>query len=172
MSKDGNAGIVNQAAEALRRYRVIDLQATYAALAVDRVAIYLSLSLNATLDLLTTMIRDGYLNATVSAPEQASPSASANGSTSSSSPILRFNPETSTQTDAEVDNLIRQQVRKVEGLSAYVKEADRKLAITREWADHVRKSKKSDAGAAAFEDPMEIYNDMPGGNEDEDIMAM
>jgi len=163
---DGNLGLVQAAAEALRRYRVIDLQKTYAAVDVDRVAVHLSLSSQATLQLLTSMIQDGHLNATIE-------DRSANGITDGKAAvILRFLSTSSAQKSGDgstVDNAIEAQVEKIKALSAFVKEADRRLAVTKEWADYVKRSKKADPGAAAFEDPMEMSWDPPA--EDEDLMA-
>jgi len=163
---DGNFGLVQAAAEALRRYRVIDLQRTYAAVDVDRVAIHLSLSSQATVQLLTTMIQDGHLNATI---QDRSTSATTNGN---ASVILRFHSTSSTQRSggsSTIDNAIETQVEKIKALSAFVKEADRRLAVTKEYADYVKRSKKADPGAAAFEDPMEMSWDPPA--DDEDLMA-
>lgn len=153
----------------MRRYRIIDLQKTYAALNVDRVAIHLSLQTQSALTLLTDMIQDGHLNATLSQPSTST----TNGT---SSPILRFHSQSSTtpsQTTTDIDSQIRAQIQQVEMLSAQVKEADRKLAVTREYTDWTRRNKKTDAGANSFEDSMDIsWEPGNGGGDDEDIMGM
>jgi len=155
--KDGNLGIVTEAAEALRRFRVIDLASTYAALPVDRVATHLSLSPQATLQLLNNMITLGHVQASISSSDGAS--------------ILRFQAQQKHVADA-TEEAVAAQVKKIEALSAFVKEADRRLALTKEYMDYVRRNKKTDGGAASFEDPMEMSWDAPpGGDVDEDIMA-
>jgi len=133
------------------------------------------------------MIQDGQLNATISQPP-TNTNTTTNGN-STPSPILRFHssatsgPTSSATTDTATK--IQTQIQLIENLSAQVKEADRKLAVTKEYADWIRRTKKLDAGTNAFEDPMEmnweppnIGNLQPGGNlfgggegDDEDIMA-
>ncbi|GAB7341061.1 hypothetical protein MBLNU457_7381t2 [Dothideomycetes sp. NU457] len=157
--KDGNLGIVTEAAEALRRFRVIDLASTYAALPVDRVATHLSLSSDATLQLLNNMIALGHVQASISTSD---------GGAS----ILRFQTQQKHGAEGATEEAVAAQVRKIEALSAFVKEADRRLALTKEYVDYVRRNKKTDGGAASFEDPMEMSWDAPpGGDVDEDIMA-
>ena len=148
---------------------MIDLQKTYAAVHIDRVAVHLSLSPQTTLQLLTTMIQDNHLSAKI---EDRSASGTTNGDASL---VLRFTSNSATvqvsNNGATLDTAIEAQVEKIQALSAFVKEADRRLAITKEYADYVRRVKKSgDNGAAAFEDPMEMsWEPQPG--EDEDLMA-
>ena len=172
-SNDGNMGVVQRAAESLRRYRVIDLQRTYSALAVDRVAIHLSMSTSSTIQLLQTMIRDGHLSASLS-PHQPQQNGTTNGttitsSTATSTPILRFlASQTPSNDDASIDSAIQSRLKKIEALSTFVKEADRRLAVSKEYVDWVRRNKSADGGTAAFEDPMDTAWD---GGEDEDIMA-
>ena len=168
---DGNHGLVQHVAEALRRFRVIDLQRTYAALTVDRVAIHLSLSAEATAHLLTTMINDGHLAATIGQSDNAS----ANNGNSASSAILRFLSPTAKSgitSNESIDAQIQTQLQKIELLSAFVKEADRRLAVSKEYTDWRKRQKASGAGAGQFEDPMDLSWEPPSGNaEDEDIMG-
>jgi len=169
-AEDGNTGIVNQVSESLLRYRVIDLQKTYAALPVDRVATHLSLPPQATSTLLTQMIRDGHVNATITHPSAST--STTNGHPPS--PILRFQAQKTSQSDSEVDRQLQSQVRRIQELSAYLKEADRKVSITKEYADWIRRSKKTDHGTAAFEDPMDLTWGPSAGRgdaDDEDMMA-
>jgi len=176
---DGNLGLVAEAAESLQRHRVLDLRRTYASLTVDRVATSLSMSSQATLQLLQTMIQQGHVQASISGVDTGS--LLTNGSAAShGAPLIRFqacDPSKATHNGAgsEVDGDIHAQIQRIDELSKAVREADRKLAITKEYGEWLRRNKKSaDAGAAAFEDPMEMDNgpDMPGNFvSDEDIMA-
>jgi len=166
--QDGNLGLVNQVVESLRRYRVIDLQKTYSALPVTRIAIHLSLSPDATLDLLTSMIHKGSVKATLS---------QSNGPAGdpTSSPVLRFLTHDPTQVTLSLDQdtIIQAKYQQIERLSKHVKEADRKLSLTKDYLDYVRRAKRAEgAGAPGFEDAME--DDWAGtqGDADEDIMSM
>ncbi|KAF4554589.1 COP9 signalosome complex subunit 3-like protein [Elsinoe fawcettii] len=171
---DGNLGLVNEAAEALRRHRVLDLQRTYAALPVDQVAIHLSLSSQNTAQLLQTMIQQGHLQASISTSSQASHAQ--NGASSGGNAVLRFH---SWDTSRPVQHIranpteqIQAQIQRIAILSEAVKEADRKFSLTKDYGDWLKRNKKGqDAGAAAFEDPMEMDDNFGGGGEDEDIMA-
>lgn len=86
---------------------------------------------------------------------------------------MRFQPQQK-QAVAVTEETVAAQVKKIEALSAFVKEADRRLALTKEYVEYVRRNKKTDGGTASFEDPMEMAWDRPGGGgggDDEDIMA-
>jgi len=117
------------------------------------------------------MINTGHLAATI---EQAAISSDANGSTSSSE-ILRFHSTSSTApsgSDSSIDAQIQTQLQKIETLSAFIKEADRRLAVSKEYIEWNKRQKKSDLGAAHFEDAMDTSWGPPGGNaDDEDIMG-
>lgn len=168
MKQDGNLGLVNQVGESLRRYRVIDLQSTYSALPVDRIAVHLSLPTDTTLSLLDTMIRHGHIKATV----QQSATNATNGA---STPVLRFlsHHPTHTPVGLDQDTIIQAKYQQIERLSKHVKEADRKLALTKEYTDYIRRSKRAEgAGAPGYEDPMEeTWEPGPAGDADEDMMG-
>lgn len=119
------------------------------------------------------MIQDGHFDAAISERDQSG----LNGTTDArSSAVLRFHKGSvtqSAQTDSDIDRQIQAQLLKIETLNNSVREANRKLAVSHEWTDHVRKAKKNtDAGAAAFEDPMDVsWGGAPGDAEDEDMMG-
>ncbi|KAF2227736.1 hypothetical protein BDZ85DRAFT_292799 [Elsinoe ampelina] len=172
--EDGNAGLVREAAESLRRYRVLDLQRTYAALPVDQVAIHLSLSSQNTVQLLQSMIQQGHLQASISTSNR--PSHSQNGTSNGDAPVLRFHSWDSSrpvqQVGGDKEQQIQSQIQRIAVLSEAVKEADRKFSLTKDFGDYLKRNKKgTDAGAAAFEDPMEMDDNFGGGGDDEDIMA-
>lgn len=173
---DGNFGLVQEAAEALRRYRVLDLQRTYASLPVDQVAIHLSLSTQNTAQLLQNMIQQGHIQASISTSSRSSQAQ--NGTSSSgSTPVLRFHLQDSSRPVHHINHgspeeQIHAQIQRIATMSEAVKEADRKYSLTKDYGDWLKRNRKgADAGAAAFEDPMEMDDNFGGGGDDEDIMA-
>jgi COP9 signalosome complex subunit 3 len=152
--------MVKQVAESLRRYRVIDLQKTYSALPIDRIALYLNSTPAATTSLLSTMIRDGHLNALIPPPIIGS----------DSKPVLRFLSHNPNQLVVDQDALLRE--KSVEQLAKHVREADRRLAVQREFVDFSRRNKRAEAvGAQGYEDPMDVWDTPEQGDQDEDMMG-
>ncbi|THY30403.1 hypothetical protein D6D01_03224 [Aureobasidium pullulans] len=119
---DGNTAIVNQVAESLRRYRVIDLQKTYAALPIEGIAAHLNLTTPATTTLLSTMVRDGHLNAILHQPITGP----------DTRPVLRFLSHNPNQPLVDQDALLKEKSVRIEQLAKHVREADRKLALQKE----------------------------------------
>lgn len=153
---------MDQVAESLRRYRVIDLQKTYSALPVDRIAVHLSLDPPTTTTLLSTMIAEGAINALLppAAPGTSAP------------PVLRFLSHNPNTPAVDHDVVLQEKYAKVEQLAKHVREADRRLALQREYVDFVRRNKRADAaGASGFEDPMDVWDGPETGDQDEDMMA-
>jgi len=165
---DGNMGFVTEAGHALVRYRVLDLQNTYAALTVDRVAAHLSLDAVVTLDLLSHMIGGSHLNAILT-PGSAAGEA-----------ILRFNTSSSGATPQQSD--LAAQTKRIELLVAAVRDADCRLQLTKEHVAITKRSKNTAAPDAELADQMDLSWDMPGNSsnvpqhvnddsgDDEDIM--
>lgn len=117
------------------------------------------------------MIRDGHIKAKLAQP-------TINGAnTSNGSPleVLRFLSHDPNQTPLglQQDAILQAKYEQIERLSRHVKEADRKLALSKEYVDFVRRSKRAEgAGAPGYEDPMEETWEAPaGGDGDEDMMA-
>lgn len=169
-TEDGNLRLVKEAADALLRYRVIDLQKTYAALPTSRVASHLGFSSEETLHILTEMIRANHLNASIT------PSSSGDA-------VLRFHhtSPTSSSTIAQ-DVALSAQTRRIEDLVAFVRDADRRLQLTKEYAEWARRQKRSgpDADMAdqmdltwseAAPPMMGVVGEGEGDEGDEDIMA-
>jgi len=162
-AEDGNLGLVMEAGRALLRYRVSDLQKTYAALPVSRVATHLELSPVDTLDTLNHMIRQSDLNASL---------------TSGASPgeaVLRFHFTPSTNSAADSD--LEAQTKRIEELISAVRDADRRLQLTKE---HIEISKRNKRAGPDLElaEQMDLTWDAPSGgpmvvddDAEEDIMA-
>ena len=114
------------------------------------------------------MIHDQHIKATL---QQSTPSED----DLSSTPVLRFlsHDPSYTLIGLDQDAILRAKYQHIERLSRHVKEADRKLAISKEYLDFVRRSKRAEgAGAPGFEDPMEeAWDPAPATDADEEMMA-
>ena len=168
-SEDGNLGLVNASAQSLVRYCVADLQKTYAALPVAKVASYLGYSADDTFTMLTQMIRQSSLNASLA------PGATAGDA------ILRFDLASSTSTTTQQLDL-ESRTKRIEKLIAAVRDADRRLQLTKEHVALAKRNKNAPAPDADLADQMDLTWDAPGtgsnvplladdDDDEEDIMA-
>jgi len=167
---DGNMGLVSDAGQSLIRYCVADMQKTYAALPVAKVASYLGHSAEDTLTMLTQMIRQSSLNATL-----------APGATAGEA-ILRFDLAFSASTTTQQLDL-ESQTKRIEKLIAAVRDADRRLQLTKEHVTLAKRNKNTPAPDADLADQMDLTWDAPGtgsnvptlvdddDDDDEDIMV-
>jgi COP9 signalosome complex subunit 3 len=167
---DGNMGFVTEGSHVLVKYRVLDLQKTYAALTVDRVAAHLGLEATATLDILSQVIGTSHLNASLTP-----------GSTAGEA-ILRFNTASSAGTTPQQSDLASQ-TKRIELLVAAVRDADCRLQLTKEHVTITKRNKMTTAPDAELADQMDLSWDMPGSGsnvpqlvgdnseDDEDIMV-
>ncbi|KXS99017.1 hypothetical protein AC578_6146 [Pseudocercospora eumusae] len=159
-TEDGNLRLVDEVVTALQRYRVIDLQKTYAALPVTRVASLLEAQPGDTLQHLQEMIGGGFLNASVSG--------------SSTDAILRFH---DTASIAPIDIDLAAQTERIQKLVAFIREADRRLQLTKEYVEHQKRQKRSAGADGDLADVMDLTWDAPNASNtndddgDEDIMA-
>ncbi|KAK3697068.1 hypothetical protein LTR37_017666 [Vermiconidia calcicola] len=163
--EDGNLRLVREVADALMRYRVLDLQNTYAALTVGRVASHLSLSADETFTILTAMREQGYLHARITAFSNDSASDTA---------VLHFHPTTES---ADEDSLQNQTTR-IESLITFLRDADRRLQLTKDYIEVQKRGKRGGAGPDGdLAEQMDLtWDDAPiagmgDGEGDEDIMA-
>ncbi|KAK4498231.1 hypothetical protein PRZ48_010888 [Zasmidium cellare] len=155
---DGNQRLVKEVADALMRYRVTDLQKTYAALPVTRVAHLIELSANDTMQLLQNMIQAGYLKASISS----------GGSDS----VLRFHSTDASSTSLAAKDL-EAQTERIQSLVTFIRDADRRLQLTKEYVDHQKRMKKSGGPDGEIADAMDLTWDPPANLDDgdEDIMG-
>ncbi|UJO21713.1 COP9 signalosome complex subunit 3 [Fulvia fulva] len=152
---DGNLRLVREAGEALMRYRVLDLQKTYAALSIARVAQLVDMRDTEAIQLLQQMIQGGHLNADLSSTDG----------------VLRFN-ETSVAPTAADDDL-EGQTQRITTLVASIRDADRRLQLTKEYVDYAKRIKRSgDAVSGDPADMMDLSYDAPivDDDGDEDLM--
>ncbi len=155
---DGNARLVKEVGDALYRYRVLDLQKTYAALPVSRVATLLQASPSDTSALLNSMLQLGYINASISEP-------------SSADPVLHFH-----DTDAPApaptssDDSLEAQTQRIQTLIAAIRDADRRLQLTKEYVEAQKRAKRGGAGPDGdLADQMDLTFDAPiAGLDDEE----
>lgn len=140
--QDFNFGLVNQAFLAFRKFSVLQLAKTYAALTIAEVTRRTSRDpkdFGETGDYVRSLISSGQINATITE--------------ASSDParwVLRFvdSPSEGPQSRSEEQqyaDLVRQ-TQKVECLWAHVREADRKLSLSKEYIQEAKKAKKSKGG--------------------------
>jgi COP9 signalosome complex subunit 3 len=148
-NEDGNLGLVTEAGRSLVRYCVADLQKTYAALPVAKVAFHLGYSAEDTLTMLTHMIKQSSLNASL-----------APGATAGEA-ILRFNLASSANTATQQLDL-ESQTKRIEKLIAAVRDADRRLQLTKEHVALAKRNKNTPAPDADLADQMDLSWDPPG----------
>ncbi|KAI6833358.1 hypothetical protein KC340_g7114 [Hortaea werneckii] len=157
--EDGNQRLVKEVGNALLRYRVLDMQKTYAALPVSRVATFLDVAPDVTTTMLGEMIRSGHLNASVT-----------NGNTPGDA-VLRFHPATTTSSS---DSELEHQTQRIQDLIMFVRDADRRLQLTKEYVETQRRAKRAGADGD-LADQMDLTWDAPApglaNDGDEDIMA-
>lgn len=160
--EDGNARLVKEVSDALLRYRVLDLQKTYAVLPVSKVASHLSLPLNAAQTLLSSMLEQGYIDAAIS-------------TTSAGDAVLHFNLSPTPVSSSGQDDSLEAQNLRLQTLLASLRDADRRLQLTKEHVETQRRLKRSAAANAVAGGPdgdlaeqMDLTFDAPIAGIDED----
>ena len=152
---DGNLRLVREVGDALLRYRVIDLQKTYAALPVSRVANHLGMPADATFRMLQEVLREGHINASIT------PS----NSGSAGDAVLHFH----FTSPAHADSDLEAQAKRIEELTSFIRDADRRLQLSREFIDVAKRSKRGAAGPDGdLADQMDLSWDPPIADIDED----
>jgi COP9 signalosome complex subunit 3 len=152
---DGNLRLVKEVGDALLRYRVIDLQKTYAALPVSRVAHHLGMPADATLRMLQEVLREGHINASITPASSGS----------AGDAVLHFH-FTST---AHPDGDLEAQAKQIKELTSFIRDADRRLQLSKEYIEFTKRSKRGAAGPDGdLADQMDLSWDPPIGDMDED----
>lgn len=143
---DGNLRLVKEVAAALLRYKVIDLQKTYAALPVTRVAEVMDMDVEQTSDLLQDMIATGSLLASLS-----------------QSGVLTFRSSEAKLPDvADGPDDLEARTQRIEELVKSVREADRRLQLTKWYVEHAQRAKKASSGVEGdLADVMDLEYDEP-----------
>jgi hypothetical protein len=132
--QDGNLGLVLSLPLAHQRHFILKLQDHYASYQLSLI----DEDINRAIDVVSSLISSGELNATVD-------------TTSGSTPVVRFlssNTSTSsTMSEAEVQNHLAEQFARNKRLMEAVVAADRKIVLSQEFVQATRKA-RSDAEAA------------------------
>ena len=151
--EDGNLRLVKEVSDALMRYRVIDLQKTYATLPVSRVAKHLGSSTDATYKLLQDIFREGHINASISG--------------SASEAVLHFHLTSAATTNT--DDTLEAQAKRIEDLTSFIRDADRRLQLSKEYIDFAKRQKRGAAGPDGdLAEHMDLTWDPPIGDLDDD----
>lgn len=142
--EDGNLGLVNQLPVHLNRFFVAKLSRTYTALPISNISTWLNISPTETASYLQSLITGGHLNAGISKAPQAA---------TDQSPILRFfaaeaEAPTIKAEAAALDELKRQTLR-TNLLAEYVRDADRRLAISKEYLQNLIRKEHDKAMASS-----------------------
>lgn len=167
-ANDGNLRLVREVELALSKYKIIDLQKTYAALPVTRIAELMEMDVELTFHLLQDMIGTGSLLAELS-----------------QSGVLTFKSSEAKMPDVvDGPDDLEARTRRITDLIASVREADRRLQLTKEFVDVAKRTKKSASGVEGdLADVMDLEYDHPapvsmmesqggnGENDDEDLMT-
>lgn len=162
--EDGNARLVKEVSDALLRYRVLDLQNTYAVLPVSGVASRLNLPHSTAQSLISSMMQQGHIDLAISA------------SSPKDDPVLHFRPSTATSSPQRGDSLEAQTLR-LQTLLTSIRDADRRLQLTKEHIEVQKRLKRSAAANAAAGGPdgdlaeqMDLTYDAPiAGLDEEDL---
>jgi len=161
--EDGNLSLVKEAGDALLRCRVLDLQNTYAALPMSRVASHLGFQPQQTLQLVADMIRQGYMHASII------PGAPTGDS------VLRFHLTSMSPLSAIAhDYELQAQTKRIEDLVAFIRDTDRRLQLSKDFVDHRKRVKRNSGPDGDLADQMELsweFNGAGFDDGDEDIMA-
>ena len=164
--QDRNIGIVLQVMDAFRRFSILKLGQTYAALTIAEVAQRTSddpNDLDGTARYLMLMISNHQLNAALTKAEDVGRWVLRFGASSTTGPLAR--------TEEQLNEEINKQLTRTAILSNHVRELDRKMGLSKEyieWAKKVPKDKElspnGDLDRGPFQGPDEF------GPEDEDMM--
>lgn len=165
MWKDCNSGLVRQIIEAYRKFSVKRLNQTFAALTIANVARKTSPQPNdyaETGQYIVSLISARELNATISKPSDDPASWIVRFADSSSGPLAR--------SEEQEYNALVKQTHKVKSLIDHIRETDRKLSLSKEYVNEVKRKKKDKANEGPEEGGPWITHDT-GFDHDEDMMA-
>jgi COP9 signalosome complex subunit 3 len=156
-----NMGLVQQLTARLPRFFVLRLQKTYSAIPLGMVARWLGLSADAAHNLIQQLIDEDAIDANIILRNGADEDA-----------IVRFSTEQSkgpsAKSEEELHAKLIAQTARTNAMVEYVKLADRRLVLTKEYIDNLRKRarNKDDDGAAV---DMDVSWDR-AEYQDEDLM--
>ncbi|KAL2049655.1 hypothetical protein ABVK25_010115 [Lepraria finkii] len=162
---DCNRGLVRQVLEAFRKFSVLQLQSTFAALTVADITRKTSPDPSdyaGTGRYVVNLISSGQLNATISEP-----------SDDPKSWIIRFSDPTSgplARSEEQQHDALVKQTRKVEDLVRHTRELDRRLSLSKDYIGDAKK-KKREQNSEGGETENAWTTQGEGFDHDEDMMA-
>ena len=164
--QDCNAGLVLQVLDAFRRFSILKLGKTYAALTIADVAQRTSDNpedYDGTARYVTSMISAGQINATLTQADDVRRW------------VLRFATSSRTgslaRTEEQLNDEINKQLGRTEMLSYHVRELDRKMGLSKEYIESVKKAQKNkDLSPNGDLDPDGFHGLDDFAPEDEDMM--
>ncbi|MCJ1452493.1 hypothetical protein MMC28_002836 [Mycoblastus sanguinarius] len=162
-NNDFNSGLVRQVIAAFRQFSVLQLEKTYAALTIAEVTRRTSPDPNdyaGTGQYVVHLICSGSLNASLSEPSE-----------DPASWIVRFSDPTTgplARSEEQQYESLAKQTRKVQTLMDHIREADRKLSLSKDYIAEAKKAKKIGPGGEA-EAAWAMHNE--GFDQDEDMMG-
>ncbi|TID22208.1 cop9 subunit 3 [Venturia nashicola] len=164
-SDDGNAGLAQQLLQYLPRFQLAAFQKTYSALPLSMVANWLGQTSDNAHAFIEAVIAEGGLNATIELRDGAS-----------QEPVLRFFPDRASgplaKSEKEYNAELINQASRTNAMVGFVKMADRRLVLTKDYVDGLRKrlrNKDDDVGSMSMMDGGDPSWDA-SGYQDEDLM--
>lgn len=133
--EEGNYGLMVEVFDAFRKFSVLRLGRTFAALPITEVARITSpgsASVDETGSYLESLIANGDIKATISDPDD-------NGDQ-----ILRFHPAaTSAKSEAEVERDLAAQTQELQSLLSHIHDTEHRMEVSREYIEYLKKLKKA-----------------------------
>ena len=166
-TEDCNSGLVRQVLHTFRKYSILQLQSTYAALFISEVTRRTSPDVNdyaETARFVTKLISTGQLNATISKPGEEP-----------SLWVLRFTDAqekaSGKRSEEQQLNDLSRQITKVKTIMSHVQESERKYGLNRSYVQEAKKMKKDAANSGGDGNAWSGQMDGLELDQDEDVMA-
>ena len=170
--KDLNGGLVRQVLKVFRKFTVLQLKSTFAALTIADITRKLSVDPRTTPDpseyvetgrYMVSLISSGQLNATISEPSDDPATWIIRFSDSTSGPLAR--------SEEQQHEALVKQTRKIESLISHIGELDRKLSLSKDYISDAKKKKKEQPNGDGSEAGSAWMTHGEGFDHDEDMMA-
>lgn len=166
-AEDCNSGLVRQVLHTYRKYSIVQLQSTYAALFISEVTRRTSPDVNdyaETAQYVTQLISTGQMNATISKPGEEP-----------SLWVLRFTDAQEKaaggRTEEQQLKDLSRQITKVKTIMSHVQESERKYGLNKTYVVEAKKMKKDAANGSGDGNNWSGHMDGLELDQDEDVMA-
>ena len=168
--QDANEGLIRHVLEHHRKLSVVRLGNLYAAVPISEISSKLGSSSAEAEAYIGLLIHQGLLNASLE------PSKGSGGGS-----IVKFNENTSHTPLAKSEEQLRfelmEQTRQIKALADHLNEADRRLSLSKEYLDHVRRSRKANFDRTSPEHDTDMFSERGllaqglGSDEEENVMT-